>query len=137
MFKKIMIPVDLKHAARLRKALRVAADLAHSYGAEAHLVGVTMSSPTDVAPSPAVFSEKLEAFAADRSTELGVPFLAHTEVSHDIAADLDEILKRTVEDIGADLVVMASHAPGLAEHVFASNAGYLASHADISVFVVR
>jgi nucleotide-binding universal stress UspA family protein len=27
--------------------------------------------------------------------------------------------------------------PGFAEHLFSSNAGYLASHADISVFVVR
>ena len=36
-----------------------------------------------------------------------------------------------------DLIVMASHVPGVAEYVFASNAGYLASHADLSVLVVR
>ena len=137
MFTKIMVPVDLAHTEHLRKALRIAADLANSYGAEAHLVGVTMSSPSSVAPSPEVFSKKLEAYAAERSKELGVRFQAHTEISHDIAVDLDDVLQRAAENLGADLVVMASHVPGLAEHVFASNAGYLASHGDISVFVVR
>jgi hypothetical protein len=32
---------------------------------------------------------------------------------------------------------MASHVPGLPEHIFASNAGAVASHAGMSVFVVR
>ena len=32
---------------------------------------------------------------------------------------------------------MASHVPGLPEHFFASNAGALASHAEVSVFVIR
>jgi nucleotide-binding universal stress UspA family protein len=32
---------------------------------------------------------------------------------------------------------MGSHVPGFAEHLFSSNAGYLASHTDISVFIVR
>jgi len=41
------------------------------------------------------------------------------------------------KEAGCDLVVMASHVPGFREHILSSNAGYVASHAPISVFVVR
>ena len=58
-------------------------------------------------------------------------------VSHDPAVDLDDSLMQAIADTGADLVVMASHVPGLPEHIFASNAGYLANHASVSVFVIR
>ncbi|MEM6487828.1 MAG: universal stress protein [Pseudomonadota bacterium] len=137
MFKQIMVPVDLAHADRAEKALRLAADLVKSYGAAATLVGVTQSSPTDVAATPAAFADALAGFAAAQSEALGVSLAAHAEVSHDIAVDLDGKLERAAKTLGADLVVMASHVPGFAEHFFASNAGYLAAHATISVFVVR
>ncbi|MEM6972926.1 MAG: universal stress protein [Pseudomonadota bacterium] len=137
MYKKIMVPVDLGHLDRVEKAVAVAADMAKGYGAEAVLVGVTQSSPTSVAPSPEAFGEKLSAYAAEKSGALGVDFGAHTEISHDITVDLDAILSSAAGTMDADLVVMASHVPGFADRVFASNAGYLASHATISVFVVR
>ncbi|MEM7718374.1 MAG: universal stress protein [Pseudomonadota bacterium] len=137
MFKKIMLPVDLKHVDQLSKALGIGADMAAHYGAEAHMVGVTQSGPTEVAPTPKAFSEKLATFAADQSNALGCSFRAHTEVSHDPSVDLDKVLEAAADKIGADLIIMASHVPGFAEHIFASNAGYLASHASISVFVVR
>ena len=137
MFKRIMIPVDLGHIDRMDKALAVAADLAKQYGADAHIVGVTQSAPTEVARNPEAFAEKLSDFAAKRSEALGVTFASRSEVSHDIAVDLDDVLSRAAEAIDADLIVMASHVPGFAEHILASNAGYLASHSSVSVFVVR
>lgn len=137
MYKTIMVPVDLGHSEQLDKAISTAADLAKVYGSKAVLVGVTQSSPTEVARTPKAFAEKLAAFAQARSEALGVSFAHHTEISHDIAVDLDDVLERTIETLSADLVVMASHQPGFAEHLFASNAGYLASHAKVSVFVVR
>lgn len=132
-----MVPVDLRHTDRLEKALAVAANLAKQYGAEAHIVGVTLSAPTEIAHSPEEFAEKLTAFTADQSAVLGVTFRPHAEVSHDTTIDLDDVLSRSADAIGADLIVMASHVPGLADHIFASNAGYLASHSSMSVFVVR
>lgn len=137
MFSSIMIPVDLKHTDRMDKALAVAADLAKQHGAQAHIVGVTQSSPTEIARTPEEFAEKLVSFATKQSTLLGVNFASRSEISHDITIDLDDALARAAEAIDADLIVMASHVPGLAEHVFASNAGYLASHSSMSVFVVR
>ncbi len=137
MFSKIMVPVDLKHTEQMEKSLALAAELARNHGSEVHIVGVTMSSPTEIARTPEEFSKKLAEFAAESSNAFGVPFEPHVETSHDLRIDLDEVLERTAEEIGADLIVMASHVPGFADHVFASNAGYLASHASMSVFVVR
>ena len=71
------------------------------------------------------------------AAKLGVGFEAHTETSHDPTIDLDDVLEKASEKLGADLIVMASHVPGFAERIFASNAGYLASHSHASVFVVR
>ena len=60
-------------------------------------------------------------------------------VAHDPAVELDNKLLDTIESTGADLVVMASHLPGLADklHILRSNAGTIASKAKVSVFVVR
>ncbi len=137
MFSKIMVPVDLKHTDEVSRAMAIATLLARTLDAELHIVGVTMSSPTEVARTPEEFAEKLRKFADEKSKDLGAPIKSHAEISHDMTIDLDQILMRTAKSIDADLIVMASHIPGLAEYVFSSNAGHLASHADISVMVVR
>ena len=137
MYKKIMVPVDLSHTDKLEKAIATAADLSKHYAAPAQLVAVTASAPSSVAHNPKEFTKKLEEFAAAESRKLGVEFGAHTIVSPDPVRDLDDRLGREAHDIGADLIVMGSHVPGFAEHLFSSNSGYLASHSDISVFVVR
>ena len=132
-----MVPVDLAHTDALEKAMAVAAGLARLYGATAHVVGVTQTGPTAVAKTPEAYGEKLRGFASDQSEALGVTFEAHTETSHDPAIDLDEILEAASNKIGADLIVMASHVPGIKDHIFSSNAGYVAAHAPMSVYVVR
>lgn len=137
MYKKIMVPVDLGHTEKLEKAIATAADLAKHYHAPAQMVGVTASAPGSIAHSPKEYAQKLEEFAVAEGRKLGVEFGAHTIISPDPAIDLDDTLGREAHEIGADLIVMGSHVPGFAEHLFSSNAGYLASHSDISVFVVR
>ena len=62
---------------------------------------------------------------------------ARPYTSHDPTADLDPTLMKAIEETGSDLVVVASHIPGFPEYLFASNAGYLAMHASVSVFVIR
>jgi nucleotide-binding universal stress UspA family protein len=137
MYQKIMIPVDLAHADKLEKALATSTDLAKLYNGELFVVGVTSSAPGVVAHNPTEYAQKLEAFAAEQTKQRGVPFAAKAVTSPDPAIDLDDALKATAAEIGADLVVMASHVPGFMEHIIASRAGYLASHTGISVFVVR
>jgi nucleotide-binding universal stress UspA family protein len=137
MYKKIMVPVDLSHSDKLKKALTTAADLSRFYKASVQLVGVTGTEPSSVAHNPEEFATRLNDFAAAESARYGVDFAAHAITCPDPTVDLDDRLGREAHDIGADVIVMASHVPGLAEHIFSSNAGYLASHSDISVFVVR
>lgn len=137
MFKTIFVPVDLAHAARLERALDVAADLAAHYGAEMVLAAVTAPTPGKLAHNPEEFRGKLDAFAADLASRYGVRARGHMVVSHDPAAELDSALMKAREETGADLVVMASHVPGVADYLLPSHGGRMASHSDVSVMVVR
>lgn len=137
MFKTIVVPVDLAHKERLEKALTVAAELARSHESELHLVGVTTEEPSSVAHTPEEYEGKLSAYAAVQSAAHGVHFIPHSIAAHDVRIDLKRHMLKEAETLGADLIVMASHVPGFADYLFGSNAGKLASHAKISVFVVR
>ena len=137
MYAKIMVPVDLAHVERLGKTLDTAADLAKRYGAPVCYVGVTVSTPSPVAHTPQEYAEKLARFGAEQAAKHGIEAETASYTSHDPAVDLGEKLLEAVKDTRSDLIVMASHVPGLPEHFFASNAGALASHAEVSVFVIR
>ncbi|MEZ5905011.1 MAG: universal stress protein [Geminicoccaceae bacterium] len=137
MYKVIAVPVDLAHADRLPKALETAARLAKAYDATLYYVGATTETPSSVAHTPEEFRGKLERFAAERGAALGIEARAKPLVSLDPAVDLDRDLLKAFGEIDADLVVMASHVPGIRDHLISSNAGWIASHAKISVFVVR
>ena len=137
MYKNILLPVDLEHHDQISKAVAVGADLAKHYGADITVVGVTTSQPSAVANTPEEFEKKLDAYASARSKDFGIDIGAKMMVSHDPTIDIDDVLQLAASELDTDLVVMASHVPGLLEHVFASRAGYLASHANVSVMVVR
>ncbi|WPC03275.1 universal stress protein [Pseudomonas benzenivorans] len=138
MYRQIMIPVDLAHVERLEKALKTGADLAKVYGAPICYVGVSSNTPSAVAHNPTEFTAKMEAFAKAQAEKYGLSTVSSAAyISHDPAVDLDKTLLKAAKEQGADLVVMASHVPGLVEHLFASNAGYFASYSDASVLVVR
>lgn len=137
MYTKIMVPVDLAHLDRLDKALTTATDLARHYRIPVCFVGVTAETPTPVAHSPAEYRDKLEAFGARQAEQHGLDVTTASYSSHDPAVDLDRTLLAAAKDNGADLIVMASHVPGLADHMFTSHAGTVASQAEVSVLVVR
>lgn len=137
MYTKIMVPIDLAHLNRLEKALTTAADLARHYNAALYYVGVATAAPNQVAHTPAEFAEKLAQFGSAQAKRYGIETATHVCISHDPSVDLDATLIKAIEAVEADLVVMASHVPGLADHLFASNAGYVAAYAKVSVFVIR
>ncbi len=137
MYSKIAVPVDLAHTEKLSKALITAADLARHYHASIHLIAVTSSAPSEVAHNPDEFNEKLSQFADRQAATLGVELKTRDAVTPDPAIDLAKVLDEQIHEIGADLIVMASHVPGFRDYVFASNSGYLGSHTDLSIFVVR
>lgn len=137
MYKKVMVPVDLSHVDRLDKAINTATELARLYSIPVCFAGVTTETPSAVAHNPAEYAKKLKAFGAEQSKAHGIAIEVAAYPSHDPTVDLDKVLIAAAAENGADLIVMASHVPGLPEHIFASNAGAVASHAAVSVFVVR
>jgi nucleotide-binding universal stress UspA family protein len=136
-YSKVMVPVDLAHVDRLTKAIDLATDFAKRYAIPVCFVGITPSTPTPVAHTPKEFARSLEDFAQAQGDKHGLTATSAAYISDDPAVDLDQTLMQAIEDQGADLVVMASHIPGLPEHIFHSNVGHLAAHAKVSVFVVR
>lgn len=137
LYRHIGVPVDLAHRDKLAKALATAVDLARVYGARITLVAVTGPAPGEAAHGPKEFRQHLNDWAAEIAGDSGVEVDTETDVVGDPAADLDKTLDHRFHALGIDLVVMASHVPGFREYVFHSNAGFLASHTDLSVFVVR
>lgn len=137
MYRMIAVPIDLEHVDQLPKALGTAADLAKHYGAKLCYVGATTETPSPIAHNPAEYQAKLEAFAKSEADQYGIAAEAKMIVSLDMSIDLDKQLRQAFEDMGADLVVMASHIPGIQDHLFSSNAGWIANHSPMSVFIVR
>lgn len=138
MFKKIMVPVDLRHLDRLERALTAAAELSGRWSCPVVYVSVTTEQPSELAHTPAEFDQRLQDFARTEAKTRGVDTAeVRSYASHDPSVDLDDTLLRAIDETGADLVIVGTHRPGLAEHIFASNASYLAAHAPVSVMVVR
>lgn len=137
MFHKVMIPIDLTHADKLSKALRAGASLAKLHGIPVTYVAVTSAAPGAIAHTPAEFAEKLAEFGRGEAEKYGIAIETKAVVSHDPTIDLDNTLLKTVKDIGADVVVMASHIPNVTDYIWPSNGGTIASHSDASVFLVR
>ncbi len=137
MFKKILVPVDLGHLETLSRALSVAADLAKSNDAEIVYASVYGNLSKTGLPQPEDHADALEAFAEREAKAQGISASALPIFSHDPAAETSSALVSAAGDINADAIVMASHVPGWVEHIFHSNAGYVACHSSASVFVVR
>ena len=137
MYKHIMIPVDLAHIDKSETALAVVADLAKLYDATVTYVAVTSNVPSALAHNPEEFARKLAEFADEQGAQRGHRTAAHSVVSPDPAVDLDNKLAGTVDEIGADLIVMATHIPNMADMLMPSHGGALARHTGASVFLVR
>ena len=137
MFSQIMVPVDLGHTDELAKSLTVAADLSKQYGAPVCYVGVATSQPSSISRFPEEFEKKLSEFAEEQASLGGHAATSRAFIGHDPVTDVDDVLLRAAEEVGADLVVMASHVPKLVDYIWPSNGGKIAAHSKAAVFVVR
>ncbi len=137
MFRKILIPVDLAHVAAIERSLSASADLAKHYQAEVCYLGVTSSQPGSVARSPEEYEQKLEVFAQEQAKSHGQAVSVCCINSPDPVADLDEAIVKAIKKEGADLLVMATHLPKHLDAVIPAHGGKIATHTDISVFLVR
>ena len=137
MFNNIMVPVDLAHLETLEPALSVVADLAKQYDAHITYVSVTANTPTSVARTPQEYEQKLEAFAQERLKVHGQPVSSKVYSSTDPMANIDTLLEKAIDEVGADLVMMATHLPRHLDIVMPSHGGKVATHTNASVFLIR
>lgn len=139
MYSKILVPVDLAHTDKMPKALNTAIDIAKHYSATVCYITVTNTAPGAAAHNPEELAEKLEVFAEEQGKAHGIRATSKVLSTADTAVELDDKLLEAIKETGADLVIMASHPPGIGDrlHILHSNAANIVKHSDISVFVVR
>ncbi len=141
MYKTVLLPVDLDEKSSWEKALPVAVQLCRDYGATLHLVTVIPDYGMTVVGQ--YFRPEAEQELADRAwRELHA--LIEAEVPDDVTANAimhkGSIYQQIIEtgtQIGADLIVMASHRPAVGDFLLGPNAAKVVRHYDRSVLVVR
>ncbi|KPP98024.1 universal stress protein [Marinobacter sp. HL-58] len=139
MYSKILVPVDLAHTEKMSKALNTAIDMAKHYQATLCYVTVTNTTPSAAAHNPEELAEKLATFASEQGQAHDIDTESTVISTADTAVELEKKLLDVIKESGADLVIMASHPPGIGDklHILHSNGANIVRHSDVSVFVVR
>ena len=137
MFTHIMVPVDLAEKESWQRAVDVACDLASHYDARITLVSVSGGLQGKVSHSQAEYGRRLGIYADELAAAHGLIVGSLNYGVPDPSVEVDQKLIEAMTELQADLVIMASHQPGWVEYLVNSHGGRLASHAPISIFLVR
>ena len=140
MFKKILVPVDVSQSDLGAAVLKAAAELGGKSGAELVLLNVTSPVPNLVAAQlPSNYLETAQESASKIMEELassaGLKSGSY-EIQTAQGVAYDEIIS-AAKSGGADLIVVASHQPGVSDYLLGSTAAKIVRHANTSVLVVR
>ncbi|MBL8659265.1 MAG: universal stress protein [Rhodospirillales bacterium] len=141
MYRDILLAVDMNEDSSWRRALPTAVEYCRAFQSTLHVVTI---APDFSMPFVGQF------FPADYARNVADALLAtlHSFVRKHVPDDVrvqhivsegtvyQEIL-RVADDIGADLIVMASHRPALKDYLLGPNAARVVRHAACSVLVVR
>ncbi len=141
MFKQILFPVDLTEPDSWREALPVALEQCRGAGTVLHVLTVLPEFSARV--SQYFPDHAREKYRADSIAELSrfvkdnIP--AGIEVREVISeGTIYQEIMAAAGAVGADLIVMASHAPSTMKHLLlGANADQVVRHSDCSVLVVR
>lgn len=134
MFKKILVPVDLRRETSWRRALPVAAEQAKLHGAEVTLLYV-VPAVWPMAPEPQEDDERIARLRAlaqehfDNAPDVQIRLERHNAPHRSILG--------IASDEAFDLIVMNSHEPRQRDHLLGSHASEVVHHATCSVLVVR
>ena len=138
MYSRILVPVDLNNVDKLAKALGIAAQTAKEHDATLVYVGVVDAVPTTSTKTEGErMKEMLDAFTVEQADLHGIKTADHVMLRGDLHLHVGAEIITAAKENTCDLIIMASHIPGIKDHIFSSNAGYVATHAPISVNVVR
>lgn len=138
MYSRILVPVDLDNVDQLKKALSVAAQMAKENDATVVYVAIVDAVPTSSTQSEGVRTkDRLDSFTAEQAKTHGIKTADHVMLRGDLHLHVGKEIIQTAQNAECDLIVMASHMPGLKDHILSSNAGYVATHAPVCVYVIR
>ena len=136
MYSTIIVPVDLSQEEKGRDILGRALKLGGA-GAKIVLVNVLEEIPAYVASElPAGLLEESRGSAEARLRAIAADAGAEVEIVVRAGHPANQILE-LADKKGADLIIVASHRPGLQDYFIGSTAGRVVRHARCSVLVTR
>ena len=141
MFDKVLLPVDINHPESWKSALPAARKLAGEEG-EIHLLGIVhdLGSAMVATFLPEDFERKAMEDLKEKLQDLvAAESLASAKVETHVAhGHVPETILRLAGQIGADVIVMASHPPNdLQTLLVGSNADKVVRHSKIPVLTMR
>jgi len=136
MFKTILVPIDMAHVAEGKAIIDIAAQHGAA-GAKIILLNVAEEIPGWAAAElPAGLLEesraKSEADLKAIAAASGMAMDVEVRTGHPYKTILE-----VAEEKGVDLIIVASHRPGLQDYFLGSTAAKVVRHANCSVLVVR
>jgi len=140
MFHRIVLAVDLADPSSSPKGLEQAVELASQSGGELRLVNVQPILPaTFMEFVPADFDEEQEKRAQGALDEIAakIPLPKERVSAVVLNGGVYHELLRDAAEWRADLIVVGSHRPVMADYLLGSNAKTIMRHAQCSVLVVR
>ncbi len=145
----ILVPIDLDQESSWQRVLPAAVDQARLGNGRVHLINVVPHVTAGLDWRYAIRGEtggsldydvkEVQQAAQKRLRELmaqHVPPELQGEALTPHGTIYDEIIK-AADELGADLIVMASHRPSLKDYLLGPNAARVARHARTSVHIVR
>jgi nucleotide-binding universal stress UspA family protein len=140
MYKKILIPVDLADDSSWQNALPAAVKFARLFDASILVATVVRDVraywETGYMPDAyeALFSRSEQKLATIVNAEIPSGVSVETKVAH---GSIHREILRIAQDEQVDLIIMASHSPGVLDYLLGPNAAHVVRHARCSVLVVR
>lgn len=136
MYKCIVVAVDLSHG-ELGKGLIDSALRLLDEGGQIRLLHVLEEVPSYIAAElPRDISDRRHAEARVELKALAQSMNANAEIEVRTGAASGQILQ-CAEDSEADLIMIASHRPGLSDYFIGSTAARVVRHAQCSVLISR
>lgn len=149
MYKDILVPIDLQHRSSWERVIPAAVQVARESGARIHVMTVVPELFAGVDWRYAIRGAQHGSLDYDRNELMTqakerIQELVGKTVPDEIEAEVlvrhgtvyEEILE-AADEVGADLIVMASHRPSLADYLLGPNTARVARHAKCSVQIVR
>ncbi len=136
MYKTILVPIDMAHVVEGKSIIDVAIEHA-AEGARIVLLNVVEDIPNWAAIElPADIIDKSLQAAADELKAIASASGRSMEVEARTGHSYNTILD-VADEKAADLIIIASHRPGLQDYFLGSTAAKVVRHANCSVLVVR